>query len=267
MLQRLLLITLLAALCLPACRNSSPGQEEAADREPATSEILQGKWLRMTQMGPVSMTFTDSATVQADMGDDGAIDVVSRVAFHNDTVTFSDLSGPACPDAGTYKVYTGRHYVSFDPVSDTCNGRVKMTMGFWVRPGFESVLTALNDSLEVTGDPQLRLERARIYMATGMPGKARGDLDLYLQHDSGNARVYINRAGTRFPADMDGVIDDCNRAVSLDPDNKNAYFLRGLALYEKGEKQAACADFQQAIELGFAVLRTAESERCKDFWE
>jgi tetratricopeptide (TPR) repeat protein len=59
---------------------------------------------------------------------------------------------------------------------------------------------------------------------------------------------------------------DCNKAISLEPDNKNAYFLRGLARYELGEQEEGCEDFNKAIELGFSVLRIAEQEKCIDYW-
>jgi len=63
-----------------------------------------------------------------------------------------------------------------------------------------------------------------------------------------------------------GVVADCNKAISLEPNNKNAYFIRGLARYELGEKEQGCEDFNKAIELGFSILRIAEQERCIDYW-
>jgi tetratricopeptide (TPR) repeat protein len=113
----------------------------------------------------------------------------------------------------------------------------------------------------------LYLSRARIYLATGTSDKAKEDFDSYLLTDTLDARVYINRAGTRFPIDLSGVVSDCNKAIFIEPDNKNAYFLRGLARYELGEKEQGCEDFSKAIELGFSVLRIAEQEKCIDFWE
>jgi Tfp pilus assembly protein PilF len=128
-------------------------------------------------------------------------------------------------------------------------------------------LGELSAKLSETADPELNLTRARIYLATGNPANARADLDVFIQHNNSNARAYINRAGTRFPADMKGVISDCDKAIELEPGNKNAWFLRGLARYELGEKEKACADFSQAIELGFSILRIAEEHRCHEFWQ
>lgn len=66
---------------------------------------------------------------------------------------------------------------------------------------------------------------------------------------------------------MEGAVYDCNNAIALEPDNKNAFFLRGLALYELGEKEKACEDFNRAIELGFSILRIAEEHRCSEYWD
>jgi tetratricopeptide (TPR) repeat protein len=100
-----------------------------------------------------------------------------------------------------------------------------------------------------------------------MPHKARPDFDAYLAKDSSDARALINRAATRFPNDLAGVVADCNQALRIDPDNKNGYFLRGLARYDLGEKQEACEDFERAIALGFSILRMAEQERCGGYWD
>ncbi|MCB0669523.1 MAG: hypothetical protein KDC80_27050 [Saprospiraceae bacterium] len=70
-----------------------------------------------------------------------------------------------------------------------------------------------------------------------------------------NLNYYIEHSVTdsRFPNDMSGVVEDCNK-------NRNAYFLRGLARYELGEKSEACLDFSTAIDLGFSILAIAEKE-------
>jgi tetratricopeptide (TPR) repeat protein len=100
-----------------------------------------------------------------------------------------------------------------------------------------------------------------------MTKPAQDDFDTYLLADTLNAGVFVNRAGTKFPYDLNGVVFDCNKAISLDPTNKNAYFLRGLARYELGEEEQGCEDFSKAIDLGFSVLRIAEQEKCSDFWD
>lgn len=217
-------------------------------------------------MGPVSLAFKDSV-VEVDFGRDSSVEAKSHYVIKSDTIYFVDIAGAMCPDTGVYKMYRTDHYCSFDLISDMCNGRIKATMGFWVYPGFQEQLKNIDDRLGVDDpDPMLYLNRARMNMAMGKPNLAKPDFDIYLLSDSSSARVFINRAGTRFPHDMQGAIWDCNKALELDPQNKNAYFLRGLALYSIGKERAGCDDFKRAIELGFEILKIAEKERCAEYW-
>lgn len=235
--------------------------------QPAPENTLTGKWVRIGPAGPIGFEFKDNGMVEGDFGNDQTVDVVARYELSGDTIRFIDEEGQMCQGHGLYKVYQTDYYVSFDLIDDQCSGRIQTTMGFWTTPDFHDVLNTLDEEIAQSPDPELYLNRARIYLATGNPKRAKDDFDQYLLTDTSDARVYVNRAGTRFPDDLNGVILDCNQAISLDPDNKNAYFLRGLARYESGEKEQGCQDFSKAIDLGFSVLRIAEQERCADFWD
>jgi tetratricopeptide (TPR) repeat protein len=142
-----------------------------------------------------------------------------------------------------------------------------MTMGFWIKPNFEELIAELSQKISTTNNPQLYLTRARMYMAMQKSQEAKSDLDIYLEQKPDDARALINRAGTRFPFDMEGVVSDCNKAIELDPKNKNAWFLRGSARSELGQKEAACEDFSRAIDLGFSILKIAEKSICAEFWD
>lgn len=231
------------------------------------AESLTGSWVRMTPGGPVGLSFEPDGTVKVDFGNDGSADVLTGYELEGNTITFTDMEGEMCPEAGSYKLERTDYYLAFDLVDDMCNGRVKMTMGFWTRPEFDTLLGELSDKLAQSADPELNLTRARIYLAAGKPADARADLNEYIRHNDSNARAYVNRAGTRFPADMEGVVSDCNRAIEIEPGNKNAWFMRGLARYKMGLKEDACADFSRAIDLGFSILRIAEEQRCREFWK
>ena len=228
---------------------------------------IVGKWVRIGQTGPVSFDFKANGLVEADFGNDQTVDVIARYELSGDTIKFIDEEGQMCEGFGKYKVYQTEYYASFDLIDDDCGGRIQTTMGFWTRPDFTDRLKTLDDEISKSPEPEMYLNRARIYLATGMMKQAKDDFDVYLSTDTLDARVYVNRAGTRFPGDLNGVVFDCNKAISLDPANKNAYFLRGLARYELGEKEQGCEDFRKAIALGFSVLKIAEQERCSDFWD
>lgn len=227
---------------------------------------IHGQWVRIGHTGPISFDFKENGTIECDFGNDKTIDIFSEFHIQNDTISFQDKKGKMCEGTGFYTIDKTDYYLAFDLVDDNCNGRIKTTMGFWTKPNFKELLEELDKKISDSPQANLYLNRARINMAIGNPKKAKSDFDIYLESDTTNARVYINRAGTRFPDDMKGVVFDCNRAIALDSNNKNAYFLRGLAFYGLGEEERACEDFSKSIELGFSILRIAEQEKCAEYW-
>lgn len=260
----LIFLILLSTGILFACNSNNPRDNQTTTKSENT---LIGKWVRIGQAGPIGFEFKDNGLVEGDFGNDQTVDIIAEYELSGDTITFIDKEGQMCEGNGKYKVYQTDYYVSFDLVDDNCSGRIQTTMGFWTRPDFNDLLATLDEEISESPEPELYLDRARIYLATGMTKLAKDDFDNYLLTDTVDARVYVNRAGTRFPDDLAGVVHDCNKAILLDPNNKNAYFLRGLARYELGEKEQGCEDFNKAIDLGFSVLRIAEQEKCIDYWD
>lgn len=258
-----LLIALSAGITFAGNAHSERNNQSTSTPE----NSLIGKWVRIGQAGPVAFEFKANGLVEGDFGNDQTVDVVAGYELSGDTVKFIDKEGQMCQGYGLYKVFQTEYYVSFDLIDDECGGRISTTMGFWTRPEFNDFLKTLDDDISKSPQPEYYLTRARIYLATGMIKQAKDDFDHYLLTDTLDARVYVNRAGTRFPNDLKGVVSDCNKAISLDPTQKNAFFLRGLARYELGEKEQGCEDFSKAIELGFSVLRIAEQEKCFEYWE
>ena len=236
---------------------------------PASGEDIDitGHWVRIGQMGPIALEFKANGLVEGDFGNDKTIEIRSLYTQESDMVTFNDRDGAACPESGKYKIYSSEYYISFDLVEDNCAGRIRSTMGFWVRPEFDELLSQLSEDIAGSAEAEAYLNRARMYMAIGKPDLARQDLNEYIKQNPSDARVFVNRAGTRMSVDLPGVVDDCNRAINLEPENRNAYFLRGLASYGLGRKEEACTDFYKAIELGFTILKEAEYEKCSEFWE
>lgn len=68
------------------------------------NELIYGKWVRLTQSGPVGMEFLENETVNVDFGIDGTVDVVSEYTKQNDSIFFNDEKGEMCPEAGVYKL-------------------------------------------------------------------------------------------------------------------------------------------------------------------
>ncbi len=259
----LIILIILSAGIISSC-NTNKGHNKQIITEPENS--LDGKWVRIGQTGPICFDFKENGLVEVDFGNNQSVDAISSFELSGDTIQFTDKEGHMCEGYGRYKVYQTAYYISLDLIDDECSGRIKTTMGFWTRPYFKDFIETLERDIAESPDPEHYLNRARIFLATGMLKEAKADFDSYILTDTTDARAYVNRAGTRFPGDLNGVVSDCNKAISLDPANKNAYFLRGLARYELGEKEQGCNDFSKAIELGFSVLLIAEQEKCSDFW-
>lgn len=69
----------------------------------------------------------------------------------------------------------------------------------------------------------------------------------------GLAPAYFHRADTYWDAGFtDEALEDCNRAIRLDPHFASAFWLRGQVLNALAEHELATADLDRADQLGFA---------------
>lgn len=227
---------------------------------------LKGKWIRISPSGPIAITFKENGKVDVDFGNNGEVNGIVEFKQKGNKIWFEDSKGEMCAGIGHYKFHQTRYYLVFNVLDDNCGGRIKATMGYWTKPEYEDLLFKLDCKITSSSNPDLLLHRARIYMALGKSKKAKNDLDKYLKKENMDAVAYVNRAATRFPFDFEGVITDCSKAITIDSRNKNAFFLRGLARYEIGEKEKGCADFRMAIQLGFTFLEKAEYNKCASYW-
>ncbi len=57
-------------------------------------------------------------------------------------------------------------------------------------------------------------------------------------------------------------IEDLTTAISLKPDYAEAWYNRGVAYYQMGEKEKACGDWQKAAKLGFEQARANIVQYC-----
>ncbi|NQT15031.1 MAG: tetratricopeptide repeat protein [Planctomycetes bacterium] len=80
------------------------------------------------------------------------------------------------------------------------------------------------------------------------------------------AQAYVGRAAlTLKRRDYAEVIEDCTRALDLDPRLANALLCRGIAHYERRELDQAIEDLSRAIELGLSDLASAYKARSMAF--
>lgn len=260
---RLILIALLSIIMFSSCNLNL--KENDNNSEKIDHPIL-GEWIKNGHGRELLLDFKNNGFVEAEFLGNTTTSPVVKYFIDNDTIRFIDKDGYTCKGIGTYKLYQTEYYISFDVIDDKCGGRIKTLIGFWTKPGYEDFLAKLGNEISNSSDKELLLNRGRIFLALGNSKKAKQDFDKYITIDSTNAKVYINRAATRFPDDMEGALFDCNKSITLDPYDKNAYFLRGLAKYELGYEEQGCEDFKTAIRLGFTILKRAEQQKCKEYW-
>lgn len=66
--------------------------------------------------------------------------------------------------------------------------------------------------------------------------------------DPSNSIAYYNRGNARYDqGDKQGAIADYNEAIRLNPNNANAYYNRAVVRYYSGDKQGAVQDFTVAL--------------------
>lgn len=249
---------------LAACGNEkNSGETNTVDLQ----KSILGKWVRQAPGAIASLTFKEDNRVEIDMMQDGSIEVTSNYVIDGNALKITDLKGQTCPGSGEYDVKIGTHYLGVDMTLDSCFGRVRTIMGFWTRPNYKDIIIDLDQEIEKTNNPELILERARVYVALGKAPEARADFEAYVKTDSTDAYVFMNLAGTCFPYDFPGVIKYSNKAIELDPEDKNSYFMRGLAKFEMGQQEGGCDDIQRAIDLGFNFIAPAISSQCNEIWE
>ncbi len=112
-----------------------------------------------------------------------------------------------------YKIYNRGYTVSFDLIDDLCNGRIKSTMGFWVRTNHDELISDLNTIIENSNNIQFILNRARMYLALGKTKLAKKDFDSYTKRSfSADAKSFtLTEQPQGFHTDLKGIVYDCNR--------------------------------------------------------
>jgi len=98
--------------------------------------------------------------------------------------------------------------------------------------------------------PQAYLNRGELLLAAGRFEDAIADLDRFLANNPGYAIAYRNRAMARMQlGQARGALDDLSSAIQLDPKSAELYTRRGAVQLRLGRSDAALQDFDAAIRL------------------
>lgn len=92
---------------------------------------------------------------------------------------------------------------------------------------------------------------AILFQEVGKPGDAISRLTLLAEKYPERAEIYSMRAEIEAELNQPELaIMDLDKAIGLEPTNKNMILTRAYIYLEKGEKKKAKSDFERAIELG-----------------
>ncbi len=145
-----LLFVLISIIYASSCNNNKTKDKASASIEitqPNDSTIL-GEWKHIGPIGAVKIHFKENGIVEIDLEDNNSIDIISNYIVRSDTIEFLDKEGKSCPNSGVYKIYNRGYTVAFDVLDDLCNGRIKSTSGFWVRPNYIEQINQLNSIIK-----------------------------------------------------------------------------------------------------------------------
>ena len=115
----------------------------------------------------------------------------------------------------------------------------------------QNTLRGVADNGDDTYSTHPNLSKRLKAVETGY-NKARGKEVLKTKVSSSKQRAeeYFYSAGAKYDlGDYEGAVQDCNKAIELDPDYASAYYNRGIAKYGLGDYEGAVQDYSKAIEL------------------
>jgi tetratricopeptide (TPR) repeat protein len=88
------------------------------------------------------------------------------------------------------------------------------------------------------------------------------DFTKAIEFDPENHEAYYNRGNALFnTGDLKGAMNDLNKAIDINPSYADAYFNRANIRFIQGDKDGACEDYKKAEQLGRANIKD-NTRRC-----
>jgi tetratricopeptide (TPR) repeat protein len=152
--------------------------------------------------------------------------------------------------------------------SPQANGEPRTALGL-LHQGILALQSAQHDhairyfdkALAMQLDPrtasQAHMNRGNAYLAKGDVQRARSDYEKAISEDPRNAGAHVNRASVSINEDPDLAIEECTKAIAIDPNLGEAYINRGLARDKKRQPSEALVDFKKAVEFNPARIDVA----------
>ncbi|MHC1776005.1 MAG: tetratricopeptide repeat protein [Lentimicrobium sp.] len=104
---------------------------------------------------------------------------------------------------------------------------------------------------------------ANYYDAANNGAEAMKYYDLSLSRNNNYLLALNNRGILKGKSgDFGGAVNDFNDAIRIKPDYAEAYYNRGVALYQTGKPEEACSDWSRALKLNFRPAGDAIKQYC-----
>ncbi|MDM3860234.1 MAG: tetratricopeptide repeat protein [Aphanizomenon gracile PMC644.10] len=113
---------------------------------------------------------------------------------------------------------------------------------------YKEAAAAINKAIEISPRAAFYYNRGLVRYDLGDKQGVIDDFNLAIKINPNDVHAYYNRGVVRNElGDKPGAIDDYNLAIKFNPNHSLAYNNRGNVRYELGDKQGAIDDFNQAI--------------------
>jgi len=87
---------------------------------------------------------------------------------------------------------------------------------------------------------------------------------IFCSCSNNDVAFYLQEAHKSYEVfDYPNAIYYYSKAIEEEPDNNNAYVMRGLSKFKSGDKNGACTDWSQAGQLGSQEAYTLIQENCQ----
>jgi tetratricopeptide (TPR) repeat protein len=137
---------------------------------------------------------------------------------------------------------------------ETAQDYLKSGMAHFQRGEIDSALADANKALELNSNyVDALFLRAALRIKKGDSAGLLADYNKIIElvpSSPGVEVIYTNRSTMRLQSkDIDGALDDLNKAVSLNPKEGEIYAARAVARLQKRDSDGALADYEKALEL------------------
>ena len=116
--------SVLAVIAILLSTLSCLGQDDPSDK-------VAGTWIKTSDMGSVTFTFSADKKYEVEFTGDGTADVTGSYVISGQQITFTDTGGDYRSDSDGVYEFTVSDSLTFTKVDDPVDGRRRLMEGTW----------------------------------------------------------------------------------------------------------------------------------------